>query len=58
MSFSCYNEYTRLAAFVEVYNMPVYKADGKKDGLQKYNIRVNYTDNNGKARQLTRTAYG
>ena len=38
--------------------MPIYKADGKKDGLQKYNVRVNYTDANGKARQLTRTAYG
>ena len=38
--------------------MPIYKADGKKDGLQKYNVRVNYTDSGGKARQLTRTAYG
>jgi integrase len=40
--------------------MPLHKIDGKKnkDGLQGYNVRVNYTDNNGKARQLTRTAYG
>ena len=39
--------------------MPVYKVDGvKKDGLQKYNVRVNYMDGNGKAKQLTRTAYG
>lgn len=38
--------------------MPIYKADGKKDGLQKYNVRINYTDTNGKSRQLTRTAYG
>jgi len=38
--------------------MPVYKANGKKDGLQKYNVRVNYIDGNGVAKQLTRTAYG
>ena len=39
--------------------MPYYKVDGeKKDGLQKYNVRVNYTDDNGKAKQLTRVAYG
>ena len=38
--------------------MPIYKADGKKDGLQKYNVRVNYISDNGKPKQLTRTAYG
>jgi len=38
--------------------MPIYKANGKKDGLQKYTVRVNYTDNFGEHRQLTRTAYG
>ena len=38
--------------------MPIYKADGKKDGLQKYNVRINYMDGKGRARQLTRTAYG
>ena len=39
--------------------MPIYKVDGiKKDGLQKYNVRVNYVDNTGKPRQPTRTAYG
>ena len=38
--------------------MPVYKANGKKDGLQKYNVRINYIDSNGQSRQLTRTAYG
>ena len=39
--------------------MPVYKVEGnKKDGLQKYNVRVNYVSNDGKPRQLTRTAYG
>jgi len=38
--------------------MPIYKIEGKKDGLQKYNVRVNYISDDGKARQLTRTAYG
>ena len=38
--------------------MPIYKANGKKDGLQKYNVRVNYVNGNGEAKQLTRTAYG
>jgi len=37
--------------------MPIYKATGKKDGLQKYNIRINYM-HNGDSKQLTRTAYG
>lgn len=39
--------------------MPIYKEEGiKKDGLQKYRVRINYTDSAGKARQLTRAAYG
>lgn len=39
--------------------MPIYKANGKnKDGLQKYFIRINYIDNRGEYKQLTRTAYG
>jgi integrase len=38
--------------------MPIYKTEGKKDGLQKYNVRVNYVAKNGEAKQLTRTAYG
>ena len=39
--------------------MPLYKVNGvKKDGLQKYNVRVNYISNDGTARQLTRIAYG
>ena len=38
--------------------MPIYKMDGKKDGLQKYRVRVNYIDNNGKNRQIDRVAYG
>lgn len=39
--------------------MPIYKVDGvKKDGAQKYKVRVNYIDDNGQFKQLTRTAYG
>ncbi len=38
--------------------MPIYKMDGKKDGLQRYRVRINYTDNTGKNRQLERVAYG
>ena len=38
--------------------MPIYKDNGKKDGLQKYRVRINYTDSFGKAHQLTRAAYG
>ena len=38
--------------------MPIYKMDGKKDGLQKYRVRINYTDQQGKSRQLDRVAYG
>lgn len=38
--------------------MPIYKLTGKRDGLQKYNVRVNYMSDSGKPKQLTRTAYG
>lgn len=38
--------------------MPIYKVKGKKDGLQKYNVRINYTSDNGEPKQLTRTTYG
>lgn len=38
--------------------MPIYKMNGKKDGLQKYRVRINYTDSTGKAKQLERVAYG
>lgn len=39
--------------------MPINKVAGeKKDGLQKYRIRVNYVDPSGKYRQIERTAYG
>jgi len=30
----------------------------KKEGLQKYNVRINYIADNGMKKQLTRTAYG
>ena len=45
--------------------MPTYAVKDKnkkgiknKDGLQKYNVRVNYISDDGKPKQLTRTAYG
>lgn len=39
--------------------MPIYKVEGKKkDGLQKYQVKVNFTDSSGKHRQIMRTAYG
>ncbi|MCM1167852.1 MAG: site-specific integrase [Lachnospiraceae bacterium] len=39
--------------------MPIYKIDGeKKNGLQKYRVRVAYQDNNGKTKQVERTCYG
>ena len=38
--------------------MPIYKMNGKKDGKQKYRVRVNYTDRLGKAKQIDRVAYG
>ena len=38
--------------------MPIYKMDGRKDGLQKYRVRINYIDKDGKNKQLDRVAYG
>lgn len=38
--------------------MPIYKQDGKKDGLQKYRVIVSYTDRNGAYKQVSKTAYG
>ncbi len=38
--------------------MPIYKMEGKKNGLQKYRVRINYMDKLGKAKQLDRVAYG
>lgn len=39
--------------------MPINKVAGqKKDGKEKYRVRVNYTDRYGKFKQVERTAYG
>ena len=38
--------------------MPIYKMEGKKDGLQKYRVRINYVDREGRNRQLDRVTYG
>ena len=39
--------------------MPIYKVGNvKKDGLQKYLVRINYVADNGEKKQLTRVAYG
>ena len=39
--------------------MPIYKVDGaKKDGLQKYIVRINYTDDFGSFKTISRTTYG
>lgn len=38
--------------------MPINKIAKKKNGLQGYRVRVNYTDMNGNSRQIERTVYG
>lgn len=38
--------------------MPIYKTEGKKNGQQKYRVRINYVDNTGTPRQITRVTYG
>lgn len=38
--------------------MPIYKMEGKKNGLQKYRVRVNFTNAQGKADSVERVAYG
>lgn len=38
--------------------MPIYKMDGKKDGLQKYRVRINFIDSSGNSKQIDRIAYG
>lgn len=38
--------------------MPITKTKVKKDGLQQYRVRVNFTDNKGIARQVERKVYG
>lgn len=38
--------------------MPITKTQGKKDGLQRYRVRVNYTDSQGKHHQREKIVYG
>lgn len=38
--------------------MPIYKMDGKKNGKQKYRVRINYIDSYGNSKQIDRVAYG
>lgn len=38
--------------------MPITATKKKKDGLQQYRVRVNYTDVNGNYKSIERTAYG
>jgi len=39
--------------------MPIYKAgNAKKEGLQKYYVRINYVTDSGEYKQITRTTYG
>lgn len=39
--------------------MPIYKVGNtKKDGLQKYHVRINYVADNGQKKQITRSVYG
>lgn len=39
--------------------MPIYKVGTtKKDGLQKYRVRINYIANDGNYKQITRSVYG
>ena len=39
--------------------MPIYRAgNAKREGLQKYSVRINYIADSGEYKQITRTAYG
>ncbi|MGI5900477.1 MAG: phage integrase SAM-like domain-containing protein [Christensenellales bacterium] len=38
--------------------MPIYKMQGKKDGRQKYRVRINYKNAMGEDKQIDRVAYG
>jgi hypothetical protein len=39
--------------------MPIYKiGKTKKEGLQKYGVRINYISDSGEYKQITRTVYG
>lgn len=38
--------------------MPIYKMNGKKEGKQKYRVRINFIDNMSNPKQIDRVAYG
>ncbi len=39
--------------------MPIYKVGNiKKEGLQKYHVRINYIAEDGNKKQITRSVYG
>ena len=38
--------------------MPIYKMEGKKNGKQKYRVRINYIDSFGNAKQTDKVVYG
>lgn len=38
--------------------MPIYKMQGSKNGLQKYRVRVNFTNLSGNPQQIERVVYG
>ncbi len=38
--------------------MPIYKMEGKKKGLQRYRVRINYADIYGNSKQTERVVYG
>lgn len=38
--------------------MPIYKMAGRRDGKQKYRVRINFIDLLGKKRQIDRVVYG
>ena len=38
--------------------MPIYRTGKSKSGVNHYKIRINYVDESGKKKQITRTAYG
>lgn len=38
--------------------MPIYKMTGKKEGKQKYRVRINFIDNMNNAKQIDRVTYG
>ena len=38
--------------------MPIYKMEGKRNGLQQYRVRINFTSPDGVKKQIDRIAYG